>query len=176
MSNPLEAVLQRYQSAKDSLRILERVVNKAIPGAITSRHVFASLPPVEARQRIKDARIELENWVAVALVAAFERAVRDYLKNLVDPRLSRADPFHETVRKLLLDDIEFWHLSARVVDVVFKDRVAGDLCGMVKQILQHRNDVAHGRWFGKAPPQYARPQKAYDRLTAFLRSGGVIPP
>jgi len=176
MSGPLDPVLAWYEMARDSLRIALRVVEKKIPKAITKKHALHGLAPTDAASRIKETEQELKNMAVVAMVAVFERVLREYLADRVVPLLGAVDAFDQGVRDQVAEDIEFWHISARVIDKVFKHRVAGNLCGMIKQIIDYRNEVAHGHVRGKPPPAYADPVTAYQRLNAFLRDGGVIPP
>jgi hypothetical protein len=65
-------------------------------------------------------------------------------------------------------------LTARVIDEVFKKRIDGNLCGMVKQIINYRHEIAHGHTKGTPPPAFANPSVAYQRLSRFLSDGGVI--
>jgi hypothetical protein len=176
MNGPLDPVLDWYEMARDSLRITLRVVKKKITQAIPSKHVLHGVAPSDAASRIKNAQQELKNMALVAMVAVFERTLRDYLTGCIVPHLAAADPFDQGVRDQVAEDIEFWHISARVIDKVFKHRAAGDLCGMIKQIIDYRNQVAHGHVRGKPPPGYADPVTAYERLSAFLRDSGVIRP
>jgi hypothetical protein len=176
MSGPLDPVVEWYEMARDSLRVALRVVERAIPKAISQKHVLHGLALSEATSRIRKARQELDNMALVALVAVFERVLREYLTDHVVPHLRAADSFDQGVRDQVTEDIEFWNVSACVIDKLFKHRVAGNLCGMIKQILDYRNQVAQGRVQGTPPPGYAGPATAYKRLHAFLRDGGVIPP
>jgi hypothetical protein len=174
MTDPLEPVWRWYETARDSMRVASRVIKKGLPGAVGSRHVFSSLSPGEADQRLKEAQQELDNMMVVAMVAVFERALRDHLETLIVPHLPAADTLTVAIRDQVKDDIEYWHLTARIIDEVYKTRVAGDLCGMVKQIINYRHEIAHGHTRGIPPPAFANPSVTYQRLTRFLRDGGVI--
>lgn len=176
MSGPLEPVLEWYELARDSLRVALRVVKKQITQAVPNKYVLHGVAPSDAASRIKKAQQELKNMALVAMVAVFERVLREYLTEHVVPHLRAADSFDQGVRDQVTEDIEFWNVSACVIDRLFKHRVEGNLCGMIKQIIDYRNKVAHGHVQGTPPPGYADPATAYDRLNDFLRDGGVIPP
>lgn len=176
MNGPLAPVWAWYEMARDSLRVATRVVEKSIPKAITRKHVLHGLAAGDATSRIRDARYELDNLAVVAMVAVFERTIREYLTIRVLPQLSANDTFDQALREQVVEDIEYWHISSRVIDGLFKHRVDPDLCGRVKQIIDYRNKVAHGHVRGKPPPANMTPASAYERLALFLGNAGVISP
>jgi hypothetical protein len=174
MSNPLEPVWHWYEMTRDALRIALRVVEKKVPKVITKNHTLHAVPASEAASRIKVARQELDNMAVVALVAVFERTLRVYLAQTLLPGLPAKDSFDAAIRDRIKNDIEFWNLSSQLVGDVFKTRVAPDLCGMVKQVIDYRHDVAHGHAAGKPTPGYADPAFVFQRLTRFLEDAQVV--
>src|SRR5215475_701533 len=111
MNGPLDPVWDWYEMARDSLRIALRVVEKKIAGAITKKHALHGLAPSDAASGIKKAQQELDNMAVVAMVAVFERALREYLANRVLASLGAADSFDQGVRDQVGEDIEFWNIS-----------------------------------------------------------------
>src|SRR5438552_3539259 len=104
MNGPLDPVLEWYEMARDSLRITLRVVKKNLIQAIPNKHVLHGLAPDDAASRIKDAQHELDNMAVVAMVAVFERTVREYLMSRIVPQLAVADPFDQGVREQVAED------------------------------------------------------------------------
>jgi hypothetical protein len=173
MTNPLEPVWQWYQVARDSMRVATRAVNKKAAGIITKKHVFHSLSAGAAMDRLREAEQELNNLAIVGMVAVFDRTLRDHLIQLVLPSLPATDSFRLAIQEQIRDDIDYWNLPSRIIDDLFKKLVPGDLCGMVKQIILYRNDVAHGHVAGKPPPGYADPPLVFQRLTKFLQASQI---
>ena len=67
-----------------------------------------------------------------------------------------------------------WNISVRVVELFAA--VDPALRGQVKQIIKHRNWVAHGRTLIEAAPVVILPPGAHQRLTEFLRQAGIVVP
>jgi hypothetical protein len=173
MNNPLDPVLSWYRTALDSMRVTGRVVRQGIVTALTARHVFYSQPVADSERQLEEAREELERLVVLALTAVFERTLRDFVTALPQVAVPAGDPFGEAVRQELVADMEFWHFSQRLIEV-FRDRVAADLRGQVKQIIDYRNWVAHGHTLALPPPTNVLPVVAHQRLTDYLVAAGVI--
>ena len=175
MSNPLEPVWKWYRVIQDTLRVSLRVMKKpTLSDAITHRHVFFGLATADAIEKIREAQDELDNMAVVAMVAVFERAIRDYVLAQVIPLFSPLDELRLALKEQIASDIDFWQLSPILIDKVFKAKVDGDLCGMVKQIVEYRNRVAHGHVKGAKPPKFANASAVFERLSRFLRESGVL--
>src|SRR5262245_26383037 len=111
MSNPLDPVMDWYRTAYDSMRITQRVLEKDIGGAVTSKHRFWTEAREGSIEQIKQAKTELDCLVVLALAAIFERTLRDYLVGF--PRYKRprkkTDRDHlEAVITRINQDIERW--------------------------------------------------------------------
>ena len=172
-SNPLDRVLKWYRTTLDSIRVTERVVKQRIPRAITNRH--ASFKSDEISDNIialEEAKKELARVVVLALVAVFERTLRDHLKLIPIAALPPGDSQRDAVREAMLDDIEYWNITSRVLELF--PAVDANLRGQVKQILEYRNWVAHGHTIGNPPPSNVDPAQAYQRLSAYLTQAGIL--
>ncbi|HLX60594.1 MAG TPA: hypothetical protein VKX17_04865 [Planctomycetota bacterium] len=173
--NPLDPVIQWYQTALDSIRVTQRVVNQSIPNAITDKHgaIFNKVPQ-ECVLKLDLAKEELERLVVLALSAIFERSLRDYLAQFARNALQTGDAHREMVRDEILKDIEFWNISSRVLELF--PSVDPNLRGQIKQIIDYRNWVAHGHTLAKPEPSNVTPAGAHRHLTDFLVQAGVVAP
>jgi len=174
MTKPLSAILAWYKATNDSMRVTRRALHQAIPGAITDKYVFYTLSEADADAMLDNAQQELNRLVILAMVAVFERTLRDSLRSLPMIALPAGDPLLDRVRDEILKDIEFWNISSRVVDLFAM--VDPGLRGQVKQIIEYRNWVAHGRTLTEPAPVKTTPAVAYKRLTDFLTQAGVVTP
>ncbi|MFO0846092.1 MAG: hypothetical protein U0797_27545 [Gemmataceae bacterium] len=174
MANPLDSVIQWYTTANDSIRVTRRVLTKGIKSALPKKHAFLNRPAEECSSLLDSGADELKRVVVLALTAIFERTLRDHLTEIPKAMLPPGDPHHDAVREQLIADIEFWNISARVLDVF--PGVAAEVRGEVKQISEYRNWVAHGHTVAKPAPSNVIPEKAYERLTRFLDQAGLLSP
>jgi hypothetical protein len=154
------------------MRVTRRVVTQGINGAITDKHVFFFHSPEECESLLDAGDDELRRVVVMALVAIFERTLRDHLTEIPKAAIPPGDPHRDAVRVQLIADIEFWNISSRVLDVF--PAVAAEVRGEVKQIIEYRNWVAHGHTVAKLAPSNIIPTSAYDRLTKFLDQAGLL--
>ncbi len=172
MTNPLDSIIAWYTTAKDSIRVTRRVIEKSTAGIITKKHVFHGKAKNESETSLNRALVELNQLVVLALTAIFERSLRDYLCDLPVIAPSTSDPHQNAVRDEILKDVRFWNISSRVLDVFVT--VEPTLRGEVKQVIDYRNWVAHGRTTAEPPPVIMTPAKAYERLTEFLTQAGIL--
>jgi hypothetical protein len=174
MANPLDAVMQWYRTALDSLRVTQRTLNQGIAGAVPDKHVFFGQPLADCTSWLDSAKEELERFVVLALTAIFERTLLDYLTQIPQTALPPGDPHRDAVREEMIKDIEFWNISSRVLEVF--PAVDANVRGQVKQIIDYRNWVAHGHTLAKPAPSNVIPAKAHQQLTDFLVQAGLLPP
>jgi hypothetical protein len=172
MTNPLDGIMAWYTTAHDAHRVTRRVIEKATPKIITKKYVFHGKAQSENEADLDRAIEELNRLVILALTAIFERTLRDHLCALPVIASPSGNPHHDAVRSEILKDVEFWNISSRVLDLFAT--VDGTLRGEVKQIIDYRNWVAHGRTSAGPPPVVMTPAKAHLRLTAFLTQAKVI--
>jgi hypothetical protein len=156
------------------MRVTQRVLTKGIKAAITAKHVFYKKPVVDCEALLVTAKEELDRLVVLGLTAIFERTLRDYLVQYTRTALPPGDLHRDAVREEMIEDIEFWNVSSRVVEVF--PAVDATVRGQAKQVIDYRNWVAHGHTLAKPAPSKAVPDKAYQVLTEFLLQAGVITP
>ena len=170
MTNPLDASLAWYTTARDSLRVTRRVLDTDIAGAISDKHIFFTQTDEEKRYGLEHAQRELDRLVVLGITAIFERTLRDHLRGRLIAGDSPLDPNTTAFHKAITEEIEFWKFSPRLIDLF--PSVDTQLRGQVKQIIRYRNDVAHGK-----PPSHnhnTNPVDAFLRLTDFLAQSGVL--
>jgi hypothetical protein len=173
MSNPLDPIMAWHGVALDSMRITSRVLEKEIGLAIAPKHIFYGQPTSECLERVEEAKAQVADLAVLALVATFERGVRDFLGALPRNSTPGGNPVDEAVRKELLGDLEYWNLSDRILRV-FGNQVPATVIGQVRQIIEYRNWIAHGRSESKPPSARVVPQFAYRTLSEFLRLSGIV--
>jgi hypothetical protein len=169
--NPLDSILEWYQAAYDSMRVVRRVIKQDAKGLVTDRHVFFNLSVKDSERRIEDSVRELQNVVVLALVAVFERILREHVVRVIQAALGGGGSARETILRELEHDVEYWNFSERLVDA-FEMVPALDR-GNVKQLIEFRNWVAHGHFLAKPAPVQAEPRRARDLLVAFLQSADI---
>lgn len=172
MTNPLDAILTWYTTAKDSIRVTRRVVTKNIAGAVVAKHAFYGRAAADNESALEQAQEELDRLVVLALVATFERTLRDHLASLSVVAAATGVPLHDQVRDEIIKDMEFWNISSRVIELF--GTVDANLRGQAKQIIDYRNWVAHGQTQNQPPPIVMSPPKAHQWLTEFLRQTGIV--
>lgn len=174
MSGPLDAVMEWLRTASDGLRVARRVLTGDPAKAVNDKHVFYYDPtPDHSVRRLDAARNEIDDLAIVVMVAVFERRLRDHLAGLPPVAVPFSDPLAEAVRGQLLDDMEFWENSKKLLGL-FQSSVPADLIGQVRQIIDYRNWVAHGRNPRKPPGVTLTPVQVHERLSEFLRLAGAV--
>lgn len=173
MANPLDPVLAAYLTTRDALRIANRAARRKPPNLIRDRHTrFYGVPIDEVVLNVEASEQELNRLVVLAMVAVFERTLRDTVAGRIKLRLSAESETERRIADQIARDIDFWKLSESLLNVF--DGVDGSLRGNVKQLVDYRNWVAHGHTIALPPPVNALPEKAYERLTAFLQQAGIL--
>lgn len=172
MNNPLDPILMWYTTAKDSIRVTRHAVTKNVAGAITAKHAFHGRVAADNEAALERAQEELDRLVVLALVATFERTLRDHLVSLSVVTAATGVPLHDRVRGEIYKDMEFWNISSRVIELFATVDV--NLRGQTKQIIDYRNWVAHGQTQNQPPPIVMSPPKAHQWLTEFLRQAGIV--
>lgn len=172
MTNPLDPILTWYTTAKDSIRVTRRVVTENVAGAITAKHAFHGRAAADNEAALERAQEELDRLVVLALVATFERTLRDHLASLSVVAAATGVPLHDQVREEINKDMELWNISSRIIELF--GAVDPNLRGQVKQIVRYRNWVAHGQTQNQPPPIAISPPEAHQRLTEFLRQAGIV--
>ena len=176
MINPLQSIMDWYIVAVDCMRVTERVIKKDLRVAVTNRHVFRRHGSKEiSLTSIEVAEEELADLVVLSLVATFERTLRDHVMERPGRIIVSDDPVDAAIHEEILNDIEYWRIADRLIGI-FETRVGPELRGRVKQIVGYRNWVAHGRATSIPPDGNVVPGDAFDQLSGFLISAGIIDP
>jgi hypothetical protein len=173
--NPLDPVKDWYATAYDALRDVRRVVSQAAPGLVTDRHGFFGAALEDNLARLAEALEQLNRVAVLSMGAVFERTLRDHLSAIPTAALPAGDPVRDAVREAVVEDIEFWNFSQRLVGV-FEARVNTDLLGQIRQLIEYRNWVAHGHTLSEPKPLNITPGDAHARLTDFPTQAGVAAP
>jgi hypothetical protein len=173
MSNPLDTVIDAYKVVLDGLDVTARVLDKSIRNAILTSHTFYGEPTSENMDRIDAARRQVADLVVLSLVSTFERTIRDRFASMRRISAPASDDVDEKVQRQILADMEYWKLSDEIL-AIFSGRVDRDVIGQVKQAIDYRNWVAHGRSGVRPPKSNVVPQFAYRILTEFLSQAGLL--
>lgn len=160
-----------YEAARDSLRLALHIAASVPSSALSTdiiprKSIFQSAPSDEVKQKLQKAQQELDDLTIVALWASFEQQVLDHIEQVVHRTLKqkRKDRLQQRVLQACLKNSRYWHFK-EVLDL-YKAIIDPQLVGNVKQVLQYRNWVAHGRT-SPMPPNIM-PRAAYERLKDFL--------
>ncbi|HEY5314275.1 MAG TPA: hypothetical protein VIK18_17210 [Pirellulales bacterium] len=128
----------------------------------------------EGLDRIGAAKQQLDGLVVLALVATFERLLRERVLDVVRGHIPEDDVFLDSIRAQINSDVEFWRFSDELIEAFANvERSTRD---GAKQLVRFRDWVAHARHAASPPdppPVSAEPQMAYQRLTQFLREAGI---
>lgn len=174
MPNPLDPILAWYLTAKDAIEVTHHAVTTNIAAALTAAHVLHTQTDAEKLAALNLAQTEIDQLGVLALVATCERTLRDFLGALPVVVPATGDRLRDAVRMGLLNDMEMWNLSSRVIDLFAA--VDPAIRGQVKQIVKYRNWVAHGRTRTEPPPVVILPPAAHRRLSDFLLQAGAVVP
>ena len=153
-------------TAHDAIRVTRRSLTRQ-PGVVQSKHVFHAQTAQESDVALDRAAEELRRVAVLALVATFERRVRDSLIDRVKTGL--ADP---ALVDAAVEELQMWNFKQRLIGAC--SGVNDSLAGQVKQLIDYRNWVAHGKTTAEPAPVATNPQAAHARLSDFLRQAGMI--
>lgn len=173
--NPLDPIIDWHRTAQDALRVTLRVINQGAGGIVTSRHVFHAMPQDDCFDRVRMASDQLDNFTVLALVAVFERLLRDHVLSIVQNRFAATNSIETRIMACVENDAEFWNFTGRLIDVF--DTVHSDVRGRVKQFVDFRNWLAHARHAGTLPqaaPLVLTPRDVHQVLTTFLQQAGLL--
>jgi len=169
MTNPLDAHLQTFRTAKDAIKVARRVLDdRKNPISNTS---FYNLTPREVHELLDDAEARIEELLAFALFAAFERLLRDHLSTSLGPvkgSSTKPGELANNLHRFLADGVDNWRID-RVIDL-FQPPVTDPDIGNAKHVRTYRHHVAHGA----APPTAIPPQTVYTQLTGFLKAAEIV--
>lgn len=171
--NPLPPIWQAYKTAQDSFRIAKRAIKTNEPKTkqrLLQRTDIETETIIDAKRLIEESKNESDALFVLALWAAFERFLRDYLQHKGTALLKNVTPsdlagemylhFHKEVEFWQPDEIlNFLKLS------LLKHKT--QLAGNAKVVYNYRNWIAHGKGSSKTVSPVT-PHKAYETLTEIV--------
>ena len=173
MPNPLDPIMKWYRLCINTMRVTHRVIGTGTPRVIQPKHgVLFGMDSATAKKTLDDAMADLARLTVLDLAAVFERVVRLHVLAAFDGAFTNRSPLLDEIRTAAREDIEFWNVSEQLLAIM--PGVAGVVRGDVKQVVDYRNWVAHGKRVDQKAPVDITPKMAYDRLTAFLTQAGLV--
>jgi hypothetical protein len=174
MTNPLEPLWDAYQGSAQALKVVRRCAemqdfDSSRPFGKT---IYYSLSTDECLRRVTSAKAELDDLTVVSLAAAFERAIRDHVKDgavmalHVPPFLTPA-----AVADHWMSGAEDWKMEDLLR--LFRGRLTDGHLSAAAMVRKYRNWVAHGRNRNRPPEHQVEPVMAYTNLTEILSVLGV---
>jgi len=163
----LVSIFDDYLTIQNSLKITRRSLSEKTPLS-KNRTIFDEMKYSEAEKKLKTAKKEFSNLIVLSLFAQFERQLRDEIA-AKSSKLLEIIPIElaESLNQLTQKEMERWRIE-EVIDL-FKFAVDGNLRGQMKQILEYRNWLAHGRNVNKLPSiRKADPQTTFDSILGFI--------
>jgi hypothetical protein len=162
---PLDAVWQWFEYARDSIDFTAAQVTKR-PRESFGPLVFAQAEPGPGPlDNLWRARTELSDLTVLALFAVFEQALLDHLILTGQKvRQGLASGIQDALVSRAFEGLDRWPLGD-ILDV-YKVVLDPALVGMVKQVKDYRDWVAHGK--KEAPSARIDPKSAHERLSTFL--------
>ena len=169
--NPLKETYDWYRETVDSYGAAEALTLSGIA------YVPYNTKSVnEIRESLIDAWSVIDDLAVIALIAVFEAYVLREVKSLIgsNTRVFPAqDPFYRSLMKHTVDRST---RPARFKDDIiklFQSRVPTDVIHKVREVIEYRHWVAHGR-VGRRPVRQAEPVSTFNVLTEFLKEAGLI--
>lgn len=133
-----------------------------------NRTIFEDLQLSEVGHLADTANRELADLIVLALFANFERQLRDEILNK-SSKLQEVVPtaLGERMDVLAKKEIERWRTD-EIIDL-FDFAVDGNIRGRMKQVLEYRNWIAHGKNPDKLPAsKTTEPKTTYDTIVNFI--------
>jgi|GEM_PF-3631790 hypothetical protein len=201
MSNPLEPVIARYRLQKAAIAVTIRVTgpgaNKAIADrakvatgateadfkdlvtwAVQPKHeALYDRPAAEVERSLNEALEAIERLTVLELAAAFERSLRLALVARTGQWVTTGSPDQVAFRLTVEQEIERWSYRETLIDLFPSvDAVDSELRGFAKQVVRFRDWIAHGKHTdpSEARPSVVEAERAFERLSAFLRAAGLV--
>ena len=161
------SIYQNYLTVKDSIKVTRRSLSKEI-SILHNRTLFEGLKSTEANQKLENAGKEFSDLTVLALFASFERRLRDEI-SIKSSKLQEIIPAElgNRINELAQKEIKRWQII-EIIDL-FDFAVDGSVRGKMKQILEYRNWIAHGKNPGKLPSiRNVEPKTTYETIAVFI--------
>ena len=163
----ISSIFSNYLIVKDSIKVTRRSVSREISG-LHNRTLFEDLKLSEVAHMTESANREHADLIVLALFAGFERQLRNEILNK-SSKLQEIVPnaLGERMSVLAKKEIERWRIS-EIIDL-FDFAVDGNVRGRMKQILEYRNWIAHGKNPDELPAaRTTEPKTTYDTIVDFI--------
>jgi hypothetical protein len=163
----ISSIYTNYAAFKDSIKVTRRSILKEMSW-LHHRTIFEDLQLSEVEHLTESANKELADLIVLALFASFERQLRTEILNK-SSKLQEVVPtaLGERLEILAKREIERWRIS-EIIDL-FDFAVNGDVRGRMKQIVEYRNWVAHGKNPDNPPSsRTTEPKTTYDTIVDFI--------
>jgi hypothetical protein len=168
MSNPLIFISDALVITKDAFRVARACADFHFSSGVAGTQ-FDPPDLGLADTLIEVANAELDDLIVLGMVASFEA----HLKKYITSRL-RIDSgaYQSEIDTWLTDRIENAPLYR--IDGIFKPPVTQSMIDDVDDVRKYRNWVAHGRLASRKPARTVNPDLAYNILTHFMATAGII--
>ncbi len=185
--NPLPPLWETLFASKEALTVTTRVaINQRTarnPNCQTELLFYQKylLSPTQFPQHrdlaklLEEAKRENDDLIVLALWAAFERFLRQYLqakgevlKDYVKPAALGEQLYEHYSR-----EVEYWSPEDILDDLkksLFTSPEQKNRLGIAKQIYEYRNWVAHGKHPQKLPSTQLTPKPAYEILNGIVEN------
>lgn len=163
----ISSIYTNYRAVRDSIKVARRSISKEM-FRLHNRTIFEDKQLSEVLPLTASADKELSDLIVLALFAGFERQLRDEILNK-SSKLQEVVPtaLGERLDVLAKKEIERWRTD-EIIDL-FDFAVDGNIRGRMKQILEYRNWIAHGKNPDKLPSaKTTEPKTTYDTILDFI--------
>ncbi len=167
--NNLQEVYNSYRISSDNHKVVIKLLNED-PKSFPENIDIASLSISDAKESLDSAYTELQDLTIVSLIAIFEKIIIKHIFDICikDSSLLK-DEFSKTAMEYVTKLKDRWSLM-NILDI-YKSIVSSNVVGEIKQIIEYRNWVAHGKKNNK--PLSLSPEIAYQRLSAFIKQADL---
>lgn len=160
-------IYSNYLVVKDSLKVTRRSIKKEV-SILYNRTIFENSKQDEVNLMLESAAKDLADLIVLGLFATFERQLRAEILNK-SSKLQEIIPaeLEERINTLAQKEIERWRIG-EIIDL-FDFLVDENVRGKLKQILQYRNWIAHGKSPNALPSvRSADPKTTYETILEFV--------
>jgi len=163
----ISSIYTNYRAVRDSIKVTRRSISREM-FQLHNRTIFEDLQLSEVGHLVDSANKELADLIVLALFASFERQLRNEILDK-SSKLQEVVPtaLGERLDVLAKKEIERWRTD-EIIDL-FDFAVDGNIRGRMKQILEYRNWIAHGKNPDKLPAsRTTEPKTTYDTIVNFV--------
>jgi len=162
----IDEIYTSYLILKDSVRVTKRTIDKNI-SSVHNRTIFIANESTKSFKTINDSFEVFEDLTVLSLFATFERELRSFLIEKIDI-LKNIQP-NDLALKIFehsSKEIEWWKIEEIIS--IFDFCIEPHKIGIIKQILQYRNWIAHGKNPNKLPSAKIDSKTTYEKLKNFM--------